>query len=505
MKRIFWLIIPLLLLCNFINAQTPAFISDSLENYIHQGMKDWAIPGLAVAVIKDGKTVVMKGFGVRDMQSNEPVDENTLFMIASNSKLFTATALAQLEYHQKLSLDDKISKYFPGYSVYDPITTQLVTIRDMLSHHLGTRTFQGDFAFWDSKLSSAQIMNKMKLLKTSQNFRQSFGYCNSCFLTAGEVIPVVTGKPWAVYIYDSLLLPLGMDNTHALGLNMGNMENASKPYTNLYTGKLTELPYDRVDNLAPAGSIVSNIKDMAKWLTMQLDSGKLNGKQIVPWQAIQRTRDMQTIISSRKSFNRPTHFTGYGLGVFETDYAGKQIFWHTGGAMGFVTNTCFVPEDHLAIVILTNMDNQSFFEDLRYQILDAYLGRPFKNYSKMDLAASKPDFEKSIADVKAMQDRIKGEKPALNLNDYNGTYENELYGSLQISKKGDELEIQFNNTYNLTASLQYMDHGQWLLTYSNIDFGILPIHFNIENNKVVSIEIRVNEFLDYDPYIFIKK
>lgn len=505
MKKLSCLLATMLLCIVQSFSQTPSFITDSLDQYIREGMKDWAIPGLAIAVIKDGKTVVMKGYGVRDLQTKEPVDENTLFMIASNSKLFTGTALAQLEYNHKLSLDDKITKYFPHWSAYDPITTDLVTIKDMLGHHLGTRTFQGDFAFWDSNLSSEEIMQKMRLLKPSQNFRQSFGYCNSCFLTAGEVIPLVTGKPWAVYIHDSILTPLDMTNTHALGFNMGDMDNAAKPYTNLYTGQLTELPYDQVDNLAPAGSIVSNIKDMSKWLTMQLDSGKFNGRQIIPWRAIQKTRDMQTIISSRKSSYRPTHFTGYGLGIFETDYAGKQVFWHTGGAMGFVTNTCFVPEEKLAIVILTNNDNQSFFEDLRYQVLDAYLHQPYKNHSRESYAGFKQEEDVTIAAVKAMQARVKGVQPPLPLNDYAGEYENFLYGPIRIAVKGNELDVNMLGTHDLHATLQYMDNNEWLMTYSNIDFGILPAKFTIENGKVISVEIRVNEFLDYDPYIFRKK
>src|SRR3954466_6473073 len=122
-------------------SQQPSFITDSLDSYIEQGMKDWSIPGLAIAIVKDGKVVIMKGYGVRDVETKEPVNENTLFMIASNSKLFTATALAQLEYDKKLSLNDKITKYFPNYRVYDTTTTELVNIRDMLSHHLGTKTF----------------------------------------------------------------------------------------------------------------------------------------------------------------------------------------------------------------------------------------------------------------------------------------------------------------------------------------------------------------------------
>ncbi|KAI9451713.1 beta-lactamase/transpeptidase-like protein [Russula earlei] len=355
----------------------PAFIKDSLDSYITRGLKDWNVPGLAIAIIKDGKVVVMKGFGVRDIETKAPVDENTLFMIASNSKLFTGTALAQLEYDKKLSLNDKITKYFPDYTLYDANTTNLVTIKDMLGHHLGTKTFQGDFSFWDANVSRSQIMYKMRYLQPTGLFRQDYGYCNSCFLTAGEVIPKVTGKPWEVYVYDSLFAPLGMTNTYALGTNMEQMPGAARPYTTSYSGVLQELPYDHVDNLAPAGSIVSCIKDIAKWLTMQVDSGRYNSKQVIPWPVLRRTRDMGTIISSRKSSSLPSNYQGYGLGVFQRDYNGRQVFYHTGGANGFVTNTCFVPDEHLAITILTNQDNQGFFEALRYQVLDAYLGVPY--------------------------------------------------------------------------------------------------------------------------------
>src|SRR6476661_1711041 len=176
MRKVIFIISVTFLVVSTIFAQQPSFITDSLDTYIERGMRDWNIPGLAIAIVKDGKVVVMKGYGVRDVQSKEPVDENTLFMIASNSKLFTATALAQLEYDKKLSLDDKITKYFPTYRLYDTITTQLATIRDMLSHHLGTKTFQGDFTFWNSSLTRHQIINKMRLLQPSQNFRQRYGY-----------------------------------------------------------------------------------------------------------------------------------------------------------------------------------------------------------------------------------------------------------------------------------------------------------------------------------------
>jgi CubicO group peptidase (beta-lactamase class C family) len=483
----------------------PSFIKDDLDKYILQGMKDWNIPGLAIAIVKDGNIVVMKGFGVSDITTRAPVDENTLFMMASNSKLFTATSLAQLEYDKKLSLNDKITDYFPDYSLFDKNTTDLVTIKDMLSHHLGTKTFEGDFTFWNTQLTSKEIMSRMKLLKPAGQFRQNFGYCNSCFLTAGEIIPKVTGKPWEVYVYDSIIQPLGMTNTYALGRGMEEMPNAARPYTTSFTGQLRLLPYDRVDNLAPAGSIVSNVKDISRWLLLQLDSGRYEGKRILPWEVLQRTRDLSTVISSRKSSVLPTHFTGYGLGIFEADYNGRQIFYHTGGAFGFVTNTCFVPEEKLGITILTNQDNQDFFESLRYQILDAYLDVPYINRSNQLLPRFNQGEKESLKKTDEWKSRVKGVKPSLPLTAYTGTYTNELYGSITITAGENELNIKFGSHDNLTATLLYMDHNEWLLTYNNIAFGIFATKFKTEKDKVISVDIKASDFVEYDPYTFIKE
>ena len=222
-------------------------------------------------------------------------------MIASNSKLFTATSLAQLEFNKKLSLNDKVTKYFPDFRLYDKNTTELVTIKDMLSHHLGTKTFQGDFAFWDGNLSRSDIIQRMRTLKPNGLFRQDFGYCNSCFLTAGEIIPKVSGKPWEVYVYDSIIVPLGMRNTHTLTNGIEQRHNVSRPYTTAFSGQLQELPYDQVDNLGPAGSMLSNVKDLSRWLIMQLDSGRYDGKRVLPCPGIRRSRDMRTVMSRKRS------------------------------------------------------------------------------------------------------------------------------------------------------------------------------------------------------------
>jgi CubicO group peptidase (beta-lactamase class C family) len=486
--------------------QQPSFIGDRLDRYIEKGITDWQIPGLAIAIVKDGKTVYTKGFGERNLSNHAPVTEHTLFMIASNSKLFTGTALAQLEYNQKLSINDKVTKYFPDFKMYDSLTTQQVTIRDMLSHRVGTKTFQGDFTFWNGKIGRREIMQKMRLLKPTGLFRQDFGYCNSCYLTAGEIIPVVTGKPWEVYVYDSLLMPLGMKNTHTLVTGMNQRPNVAKPYTTAFTGNLTELPYDQVDNLGPAGSMVSSVHDLSKWLIMQLDSGRYEGKKILPWNVIQKTRDINIALSSRKNSNSPSHFTGYGLGLFMTDYLGKQIFWHTGGAFGFVSNTCFVPEEKLGIVILTNNDNQSFFEILRHQILDAYLGAPFVDKHSIAFKNFREIENNKVAGINAYENRVQqATEPPLPLINYTGKYTHPLYGTITIVRENRDLIIKFDGHRQLSARLQYMDNEEWRLSYSNPAFGIFAVKFKTEQQQVQSITIPVNDFLEYDPYTFRKQ
>jgi len=488
-----------LLVCN---AQ-PSFIKDSLDSYIQRGMKDAQIPGLAIAVIKDGKVVVMKGYGVREVGKPGAVDENTLFMIASNSKLFTGTSLAKLESEKKLSLDDKVSKYIPWYKVYDDDVSRLITVRDLMSHHLGTKTFQGDFTFWNADLSRKEVITRMRLLKPNGQFRKDYGYCNSCFTTAGEIIPVVAGMPWEKYIEENIFKPLGMTNTYALTKDIETRNNVAVPYTNTF-GELTKLPFDKIDDMAPAGSIVSNVKDVSKWLMMQLDSGRYEGKQIISWDVVRKTRDMNTIIGSRKGMSS-THIRGYGLGVFMYDYAGRMIYWHTGGADGFVTNTCFVPEDKLAITILTNNDNQNFFEALRIQILDAYFGLPYINREANEFRNIQSGQKETQEQIKKLKDRVKNNIPDKSI-DFTGTYTNNLYGTLTITKLADnKLQMKFEHHPDLVGTLEYMDNNEFMTTYSPIAYGIFASKFKVENGKVQSVTIKVNDFVEFDPYVFEKK
>ncbi|MBS1577547.1 MAG: serine hydrolase, partial [Bacteroidetes bacterium] len=485
-------------------AQIPSFITDSLDSYIERGMKQWQIPGLAIAIVKDGKVILKKGYGVREVGKPDKVDENTLFMIASNSKLFTGTAIAKLDYEKKLSLNDRVTQYIPWFTLYDNKTTELVTLTDLLSHRLGTKTFQGDFVFWNSNLPKDSIIWKMRYLKPSGIFRQDFGYCNSAFMVAGQILSSVTGGTWESYVKENILLPLGMSNTYMNTEDIELRNNVAKPHNNYYSN-LTVIPYDHIDNLGPAASMVSNVNDLSKWLIMQLDSGKYEGREVLPWPVIQKTRDANIIVSSRKSPYYPTHIRAYGLGIYMTDYAGKQVYWHTGGAFGNVTNVCFVPEEKLGITILSNNDNQSFFEALRYQLLDAYLNIPYTDRGEQMYSFFLPNKMKEENTLAAMKERVdKKNLPDIKLEDFTGEYVNTLYGKVIIAKSGDLLICHFEHHPELLGYMEYMDSNTFRITYNNIAYGVYPAKFTITNGKATAVELQVNEFVDPDSYLFVK-
>ncbi|MCX6164175.1 MAG: serine hydrolase [Ignavibacteriae bacterium] len=207
------------------------FVSDSLDNYVNYAIKLWNIPGAAVVIVKDGKVIMAKGYGVKEMNTNDKVDENTLFMIASNTKAFTATALALLESEKQISLDDRVVKWMPDFRLYDSTITPYVTIRDLLCHRLGLQTFQGDFVNWSSNLSRKEIIYNFRNLKPVFDFRTRYGYCNAGFLTAGEIIPLVTGKSWEEYVTKNILIPLNMQRSFLTTTVMKIDKNITKGHT----------------------------------------------------------------------------------------------------------------------------------------------------------------------------------------------------------------------------------------------------------------------------------
>ncbi len=487
------------------HADRSLFIKDSLDMYINRAMTNWRIPGMAVCVVKNNQIVLMKGYGIKEMGLNERVDENTLFMIGSNTKAFTATAITMLADADKLSLDDKVSKYFPWFKLEDKAAAEMATVRDLLCHRLGLKTFQGDFTFYNSNLNRVQVIEKMALLKTSYPFRTKWGYTNSAFLMAGEIIPRVSGKSWEAYLKENIFAPLGMSNTIALTSELPKSLNRTVAHT-LNDERLTPVPYGQLDNMAPAMSISSSVNDMSKWVMTLLNNGKVGPRQVIPAAAIAATRVPQDIVGRVKHVTGESNYELYGLGWFLQDYAGHNLVMHDGGVTGYVSSVTLVPDENLGIVILTNTDQNDFYEALRWELLDVFLKRPFRNYSEQYLTRSKTQKAAQLQVEKKLRDSV-----ALNLqpvpfvNNFTGTYHNNLYGNVTIIRgQNNELEMRFEHHPRMFAKLQPLGGARFYATFSDPIYGKTVFPFTIENGRVVAVKIKVSDFVETDSYEFRK-
>lgn len=483
-------------------AQQPAFVTDSLSIYMAREMAAWEIPGAAVAIVKDGKVVVSQGYGVKEQGKTDAVNDETLFQIASCSKAFTTTALAVLHVEKKLSLDDSVVKFIAGFRLYDEWTTNNCTVRDLLCHRIGLQTFQGDFANWGSNFTRKEIVGQLAKQQPKFGFRTTYGYCNAAYLTAGEIIPIVTGKTWDQYVHDNFFVPLKMNRSSTTCEELIADKNKCTGHS-YFKGKNVTVAYDNINNLGPAGSINSCVKDLANWVMCQLDSGRFDGKQVIPFAALQETRKPQVPLPAR---TKGSHLASYCLGWQTMDYNGVQPFWHNGGTSGFVTTVCFVPELNLGIVVLTNTDQNSLYNALRLQIIDAYLKLPYKNYSQTSLAGFKKGREAEDKEIAEWSAKV-AKKIALPVDakEFAGAYVNPVYGKMVITvQKGNRINCSFEHHPTYFGTLEYMGDSTFMCTYNTPLWGIKPAPFEIVDGKVVAITISVNDFVDYLPYRFEK-
>lgn len=508
MKKLYLLLTGLIIVTSVAQAQKidrSKFISDSLDNYINRALTNWRIPGAAVCIVKDNKVVLMKGYGIKELGLNNKVDENTLFMIGSNTKAFTATALAMLQAQGKLSLDDKVTKYLPEFKLENKFAGEEAVVRDLLCHRIGFRTFQGDFTFYNTDLTREQVIQKMSLVKAAYPFRTKWGYTNSAFLTAGQIIPKITGKQWEIYVRENIFAPLGMMNTLALSADIPKSLNRTVPHT-LVNGQLTAIPYCQIDGLAPCGSVSSSVNDMSKWVLMQLNDGKVGQRQVIPASAIEATRQPQDYVGSITYLSGEMSYELYGLGWFLQTYDDRQIVSHTGGVNGYVSSVTLVPKEHLGIVILTNTDANNFYEAMKWDIIDAYLKQPFRDYNQRYLNHFKANQQKENTEDKKLRDTVALNRlPALSATQYTGKYINELYGTMTVTQgMGNDLEMRFEHHPKMYAHLQPLGGNRFYVAFSDPVLGKAVFPFTVVNGKVTGVRVKVADFVEYDPYDFKK-
>ncbi len=454
------LILPLLFY-----AQTLDEKLKEIDDYANVVMSTWKGPGMAIAIVKDDKTVFAKGYGVRELGKPGPVDENTVFAIASNSKAFTTAALAILADEKKIAWDDKVSKYLPDFQMYDPWVTSELTIRDLVTHRVGLDTFSGDLLWYETTYSGDEILSRLRHLPRVSSFRTRYGYQNLMFIAAGKVIEKVSGRSWCQFVRERILTPLGMSRTTCSVKDLP--ENAALPH-NESGGTLRVLHRGNVDGSSSAAALNSSVTDLSKWVRTQLGKGTYEGKQIFSeaqaWQMHQPYLAQQ--ISAAAARSNPTrHFSGVAMGWFVYDYHGRKIINHSGGLDGMLSYTVLIPEENVGFVVLTNSESPGF-AIMMNKIRDVFVAAPKRYYNeeaKAQIAGNKA----READERAKADsaRVVNTKPTLPTSAYAGTYSSQMYGDVVVAEENGRLVMRFTPSPNFVADLEHWHYDTFQIRW----------------------------------------
>jgi CubicO group peptidase (beta-lactamase class C family) len=500
----------LLLVFSFSVANAQPKIAD-LDKYIAKAQKDWNAPGIAVAIVKDGKVILSKGYGVKEAGGKESVDNETLFAIASNTKAFVATAIGQLVTEGKLNWDDKVIDHLPYFELYDDYTTRHATVEDLLCHRLGLGTFSGDLMWYKANLSAEDVIKKVKYVPQAYEFRNGYGYSNLMFIAAGEVIRSASGLPWDEYVRKQIIAPLDMRRTVTSTNDLKAKGNYATPHKPDDVGNNEPIPWVNWDNMGAAGGIISSADDMAKWAIMNLNDGKTTQKTIIAKEQQNRlwTPHNSFAVSEQAKTSTPgRHFSAYGLGYGVSDYYGRQLITHSGGYDGMYSYVMMVPDENLGVVVLTN-SMKGIASPLCYYIINQYIKAETKDFSAEALARN--DNNKSHYDdiAQRRQARVSGTKPSLSLEKYTGTYWAGMHGNVVVVKQGEKLWFYMEDNPGLTADLVHWHYDTWEIKWREpqawFDFGTLQ--FKIDNNmKVTGLHFDVpNGDIFFDEVDLVRK
>jgi CubicO group peptidase (beta-lactamase class C family) len=440
----------------------------SFDGYVRRVMQTFTVPGLSVAIVKDGKVVLAKGYGVRRMGDPAPVDERTRFGIASNTKLFTATALALLVEEGKLEWDAPVIRYLPWFAMYDPYVTRELSVRDLLVHRSGLGLGAGDLLWWPpSTYDRKEIARRLRFIPPATSFRSAYAYDNVLYTVAGEVIEAVSGQVWEEFVRTRILGKVGMTESDVLHSGAGGGRNTAGTHAEV-EGTVRPIAPFLSDNTNPAGGIMSGAADMAKWMIVQLDSGKVagGGRLFSVGTAIQLWRDVTPTPIGDPPDELPhlrPHMAGYALGLNVRDYRGRTLLQHTGGLPGYVSKVAMIPELRLGVAVLTNQESGPAFESVVYQVLDHYLGAKAPDYPAIyDRVVQKGRAELRTLDRQASATRNSKSGPSLPLERYAGTYRDAWYGDVTIGLEGKGLVIRFTRSPSLVGDLIHWQHDSFL-------------------------------------------
>jgi CubicO group peptidase (beta-lactamase class C family) len=446
-----------------------AYLDDAVERV----RKAFNVPGIAVAVVKDGQVVVAKGYGVRRQGDPAPVTARTLFGIASNTKVFTAAALAMLVEEGKLAWDDRVVDRLPGFQMSDPYVTREMRIRDLLCHRSGLGLGAGDLMFFPATdLSETDILYRLRFVPLATSFRSEYAYDNILYTVAGALIKQVSGKAWATFIQDRFFAPLGMRSSKTSIRDLLPGEDVVAPHA-LVGDTLRAMPHMPLDNSAPCGAIVSSVEDLSKWVLALLAKGDLgNGRRLISEKQISVLLTPLTLLPVGEPpapiAEAKPHFATYAMGMGVADYRGQLRVSHTGGLQGMVSEVTLLPQQNLGVIVLTNQESGAAFQAITKTVLDHYLGAPPKDWVASYLEVQNLRRAKAREAVaQAASVRNPKSSPSLSLASYVGRYRDPWYGDILIEAKAGKLSIQFTHTPGLLGALEHWQHDTFVARWQD--------------------------------------
>ena len=483
-------------------ADAQPITTPQIDALVQRTLTTFDVPGIAVAVVKDGKVIHAKGYGVRSLKTKQKVDENTLFGIASNSKAFTAAAIGILVEEGKLSWDAKVIDYIPEFRMYNGYVTEEFTIRDLLTHRSGLGLGAGDLMFWpdSSNFTIKDIIHNLRYLKPVSGFRTKYDYDNLLYMVAGEVIERVSGKGWEAFVEERIMKPLRMNRsagTYARLADKANVIDAHAPVN----GTVQVISRDMFRFGNSAGGINSSVADMSKWVIAQLNKGKYGdnlSQQLFSEDTHAEMWRMQTILPVGNTPTPPynTHFAGYGLGWFLSDVKGYKQVTHTGGLAGMVTQVTLLPELQLGIIVFTNQQSGAAFSAVTNTIKDSYLGIPptdwIAKYSER-VKKGQAEADKITKDIwEGITSEQKNNIAKLDFTNYAGTYRDNWFGDVVVSQRDGKFWLRSVRSPKLTGELFFYKNNTFVVKWNNrsLDADAYVTFLTDDDGKPASIKMK---------------
>lgn len=429
-------------------AAAPSGFPPELDAYVTRAREAWAIPGLAVAVVRNDSVLVAKGYGVRELGRPGPVDENTVFDAASLTKSFTATSVAMLVDEGRMRWDDPVRRYLPGLELPTPALTAEVTVRDLLAHRTGLEAANSMWHF--TAIDRAEVLRRMRFLAPAIPFRTGLVYSNLGYTVAGEAAAAAAASPWESLVLARIIRPLGLRRTVAGYADAAGMDNVASPHA-VIDGAMRPIARENGGRLAtaPAGAVQSSAADLARWLRFHLNRGTLDGRRYVAEEQMREMHEPQVVVPTTPAFRRSRQvrfFAGYGMGWQVMDYRGNPMLWHSGSGGGQLAYMAILPDKRLGVVVLLNAwpaAGTPVHGMIASRILDVFLGAQPDDPGD-DGLTGREAAERQVREARERFEagRIRGTRPSHRLEAYVDTYVDSLRGPIIVRLAGGRLTLQ---------------------------------------------------------------